>query len=78
MTKPFEFDEKKTAKENIADFLAHVDTIEPAFSTLLRNNIGTMLPLPDAAKRGAARAAFNGAIKKQLDSALAAMKGKNG
>jgi hypothetical protein len=78
MRQPFEFDQNKTAQENITDFLTHVDSIDSAFGGLLRRNIGTMLPLPEVAKRGVARAAFNGEIKRQLDLALAAMKGKNG
>jgi len=31
----FEFDQKKTAQENIADFLSHVGSIDKAFAALL-------------------------------------------
>jgi hypothetical protein len=75
MSHAFEFDEKKSAQENIADFLAHIDSIDKTFATLLRQNIIKMLPLPEVAKRGTVRAVFNGEIKKQLD---AAAKAKNG
>jgi len=78
MSQAFEFDEKKNAQENIADFLTHIDSIDKAFAALLRQNIGKMLPLPDDARRGVVRAIFNGEIKKTLDAALAAAKAKNG
>ena len=78
MSHAFEFDEKKSAQENIADFLTHVDSIDKTFAALLRQNIDKMLPLPEVARRGAVRAVFNGEIKKKLDAALAAAKAKNG
>ena len=78
MSQPFEFDEKKSAQENIADFLAHIDSIDKTFAALLRQNIHKMLPLPEIARRGAMRAVFNGEIKERLDAALAAAKAKNG
>ena len=78
MAGQFDFDEKKTAQENIEDFLTHVESTNKAFGRLLRKNLDKMVPLPDASKRSAARAAFNGEIKKQLDAALAARKAKNG
>jgi hypothetical protein len=55
-----------------------VDSSDVAFGALLRRNIGTLLPLPDVAKRSASRATFNEEIKRALDSALAAEKVKNG
>jgi hypothetical protein len=78
MAGPFAFDQNKSAQENIADFLVHADSVDKAFAALLRRNIGRMLPLPEVAKRGTARAVFNEEIKKALDSALAAVKVKNG
>ena len=77
MLHAFEFDDKKSAEENIANFLAHIDSIDKTFAALLRQNIDKMLPLPEVARRGAARAVFNGEIKKKLDAALAAAKAKN-
>jgi hypothetical protein len=78
MSRAFEFDEKKSAQENIADFLTYIDSIDDAFAALLRQNIGKMLPLPEAAGRGTVRAAFNCEIKKKLDAVLAAAKAKDG
>jgi hypothetical protein len=78
MSHAFEFDEKKSAQENIADSLVYTDSIDKTFAALLRQNIDKMLPLPEAARRGTVRAAFNGEIKKKLDAALAAAKAKNG
>lgn len=78
MSHAFEFDEKKSAQENIADFLVHIDSIDKTFAALLRQNIDKMLPLPEVARRGAVRAVFNSEIKKKLDAALAATKVKSG
>jgi hypothetical protein len=78
MSGQFEFDEKKTAQENIAAFLAHVESSNQGLGTLLRLNIDKMIPLPEFARRGPVRAAFNGEVKKQLDAALAAIKKPNG
>jgi hypothetical protein len=78
MNGQFDFDDKKTAQENIDDFLAHVESTNRAFGRLLRKNLDKMFPLPDASKRSAVRASFNDEIKRQLDAALAARKAKNG
>lgn len=75
----FNFDENKTAQENIDDFLAHVEATNKAFGPLLRKHLDRMLPLPsDATTRSGARASFNGEIKMLLDAVLAARKAKHG
>jgi hypothetical protein len=78
MAVQFDFDEKKTAQENIEDFLSHVESTNPALGPLLRKHLDRMLPFPDAARRSAARASFNGEIKKLLDAAHVALKAKHG
>ena len=74
----FNFDEKRTAQENIEDFLAYVELTNNAFGKLLRRHLDKMLPLPDPSKRSAARASFNAEIKKLLDAVLTALKAKHG
>ena len=78
MAGQFDFDQTMTAKENIERFLLHVESGNKAFGLLLRKHLDKMLPLPDATKRSAARASFNGEITKQLDAAVAALRAKNG
>jgi len=79
MSGQFDFDEKKTAQENIESFLSHVESTNKGLGQLLRAHLGKMLPLPeDSGRRSAGRAAFNAEIKKQLDAALAALKAKHG
>ena len=75
----FDFDEKKTAQQNIEDFLAQVESNNGTLGQLLRKHLKNMIPLPEEPnKRSAARAAFNGEIKRLLDAALAAQKPKHG
>jgi hypothetical protein len=76
MAGQFNFDEKKTAEENIEAFLLHVESTNKAFGGLLLKNLNKMLPLPDVTKRSTARASFNSEIMKQLDAALAAVRAK--
>jgi hypothetical protein len=45
MAGQFEFDEKKTADENIEAFLSHIESVNKAFALLLRNNLDKMLPV---------------------------------
>ncbi len=78
MAGQFDFDEKKTAQENIEAFLSHIESANPALGPFLRKHLDKMVPLPDATKRSAARASFNGEIKKVLDAALVALKAKHG
>ena len=78
MAGQFDFDEKKTAQENIEDFLSHVESTNTALGPLPHKHLDKMLPLPDATKRSTARASFNGEIKKLLDAALVALKAKHG
>lgn len=74
----FEFDEKKTAEENISSFLAHIESTHKVFGPLLQKHIARMLPLPEANVRSTARASFNAEIKKLLDAVLEATKSKDG
>jgi hypothetical protein len=78
MSGQFDFDEKKTARENIEKFLAHVELTDKVFGPLLRKHLDKMLPLPDQSKRSAARAAFNAEIKKLLDAVIALGKANHG
>jgi hypothetical protein len=78
MTGQFDFDEKKTAQENIEAFLAHAELTNKAFGQLLRKHLPKIFPLPDSSKRGAARVAFNAEIKKLLDAVLAASETRHG
>ena len=78
MSGQFEFDEKKTAQENIDDFMRHIESTNTGLGALLRKHINKLLPLPDPGKRSAARASFNTEIKKLLDAALVARKKKDG
>ena len=74
----FTFDQKKTAQENIADFVAHIEAQNPAFGLILRRHIATMVPLPaDSIARSARRAVFNKEIRKDLDVVLAALQAKH-
>ena len=77
MAAQFDFDEKKTTDENINDFLQHIASINKPFTQLLCKHLNKMLPLQDSTKQGAARALFNGEIKKQLDASLASVTAKN-
>lgn len=78
MTGQFDFDENKTALENIEDFLAHVEITDKAFGQLLRKYLVKMFPLQDPSKRGAMRASFNAEIKKHLDAILTTQMAKHG
>lgn len=78
MAGQFHFDEKKSAQENIEDFISHIESTNTALGPLLRKHLDKMLPLPDASKRSAARASFNDEIKKLLDAALVSRKAKHG
>jgi hypothetical protein len=74
----FKLDPKKTAEENICDFLAHIESEHGALGQILRAHIDKIFPLPrDATQRSAARAEFNSEVKKQLDAALAAVKSEH-
>jgi hypothetical protein len=74
----FTFDQKKTAQENIADFLAHIEAQNPALGLILRRHIAPMVPLPaDSIDRNARRTAFNKEIRKDLDVVLAALQAKH-
>jgi hypothetical protein len=77
MSVRLDFDTKKTAQENIEDFLAHVEATNTDFGRLLRAHLDKMLPLPEASRRSIARAAFNAEIKKRLDDVLAAKKAEH-
>lgn len=75
MAATFDFDEKKSAQENISDFLKHIESVEPVLGPLVRKHIGKMLPLPEAVNaRSVARALFNAEIKTLLDQALVSSK----
>jgi hypothetical protein len=70
MSRQFDFDEKKSAQENISAFLSYVESFEPVFGALLRKHMNKMLPLPESGIRSSARASFNSEIKKLLDQAV--------
>jgi hypothetical protein len=74
----FEFDETRTAEENISSFLAFIESTDKVFGPLLQKHIARMLPLPEANVRSTARASFNAEVKKLLDAILEAAKSKDG
>jgi hypothetical protein len=76
MLEQFSFDENKTAQENIEAFVVHIESTDKLFGGLLRKHLDKMVPLPDQAKRSAARASFNLVIKQTLDAVLATRKAK--
>jgi len=78
MAGQFDFDERKSAQENIEAFLAHIESTNKGLGRLLRKNLDKMLPLQDPNKRGAARSSFNAEIKKKLDAVLTARMAKHG
>lgn len=67
-TPPFRFDQSLSAQENIERFYAHMATIDPNQTKLLKDHIGKMIPLQDAGDRGTQRAAFIKEILKDLDT----------
>ena len=78
MAAQFDFDEKKTAQENIEEFLAYIEGTNKVVGQILRQLLPRMLPLPDdPTKRSAVRASFNSEIKKLLDAILTARKAKH-
>jgi hypothetical protein len=78
MANQFDFDETKSAQENIDAFLTYIESTNKVLGLLLRKHLDKMLPLPDPNKRSAARASFNAEIKKMLDVVLTASKAKHG
>lgn len=62
----FRFDPQASPEVNIALFLAHLTDDYPSFAALLKENLKEVLPLPDEARRAAARMRFNTAIGEAL------------
>ncbi len=65
----FDFSPDASSKENIDNFLAHLETVDAEFARLLKRNIGELLPLPEqSGARTRARKAFNAKVLEFLDS----------
>jgi len=68
MPKDFAFDPNLTSEENIAEFFAYLNSVEPDLATLLKNNIHHLVPLPDGAAKASARKMINDAAIKFLEA----------
>jgi hypothetical protein len=63
------FDENKSAEDNIAEFIAFIESQHPQLGPLLTKRLHKILPLsPDPNKRSAERSSFNKEIEKILDA----------
>ncbi len=77
MTTGFAFDDKKSAEDNIADFISFIESQHPGLGPILTKHIQRILPLsPDPNKRSTDRNSFNSEIAKILDALCLTAKAK--
>ncbi|WP_428304802.1 hypothetical protein [Lacipirellula sp.] len=63
----FRFDGNKSVDDNLDSFFEHLKGVNAEFSAILREEIGTMIPLPEGQRRTTARTAFSTAVARKLD-----------
>lgn len=65
---PFEFEDSLSAAQNIDKFYKHLETVDSAFAALLKQQLQSILPIPDLpAQKKSTRQKFNEAVVKHLD-----------
>lgn len=66
---PFIPDSTRSLEENVMAFWRHLEAADPAFATILRDNLPKLSPLPPSGQgRTAARRRFHEAIGAALDA----------
>lgn len=75
MSDSFKFDPSVSSEANLDRFFEHLESIDSDLSTLLKDNVDALVPLPDPPGRTSARSAFNKVVADFLDASTKVDKG---